>query len=162
MRAEIINPFVEAAFSFLEKEYQTKVTKGTLNLPQSPFPGKDVNVVIGLSGSLRGQVIFCLSIETARQIASRMLCGMQVDDFDEIAKSAISEMGNIISGTATTILSQTGISCIITPPSLLLGQGMSISFKDMQILVVPLSTDIGEITVLVAVKATEENPAQSL
>lgn len=159
MNAEIINPFVAAAFTFFEKEYKTKITQGSLSPVQSPFPGKDVNVVIGLSGSLRGQVIFCLSLETARQIASLMLYGygMPVDDFDEIAKSAISEMGNIIAGNAATSLNQAGLSCIITPPSLLLGQEISFSFKDLQILVVPLNMDVGEITILVAIKNTE-NP----
>lgn len=155
MRPDIIHPFVTAAVTFLEKHHHIKVTKGELTPAKSPFPGKDVNVVIGLSGGLQGQVIFCLSLETAGRIASTMLYDIPADEFDEIAKSAVSEMGNIICGNAITSLCQMGISCIITPPSLVLGQEICISFKDLQILVVPLNSDIGEITVLVALKETE-------
>ncbi|MCL6589684.1 MAG: chemotaxis protein CheX [Firmicutes bacterium] len=154
MKVEIINPFAAAAFTVIEKSGNTQVTRGTLSLGSSPVNGDMVNVVIGVTGDVSGQVIYCMSNETALSISSLMLAGFPVMDFDEMAKSAISELGNIITGNATLGLSKNGYACHITPPSLIVGEGVQISIKDLQIIIIPLLTPLGKITIYVALKET--------
>ena len=155
MKVEFINPFVSAAFLVLEKVGKTKVTKGKLSLASSPIEGNDVNTVIGVTGDILGQVIYGMSTETAQKLASIMLMGMPVDDFDEIGKSAISELGNIITGNAATELGNNGYCCNITPPTLFMGKEVKVSFKDLQILIIPVTTDLGEIVINVALREAD-------
>jgi chemotaxis protein CheX len=156
MKVEFINPFVSAAFMVLEKLGKTKVSKGTLSLAPSPIAGMDVNTVIGVTGDISGQVIYSMSTDTAQKLASVMLMGLPISDFDEIAKSAISELGNIITGNAATELGNNGFCCNITPPSLFMGKEVKVSIKDLQILLIPVTTDLGEIDIYVALKEAEK------
>lgn len=156
MKVEFINPFVSAAFMVLEKVGKTKVSKGALSLASSPIAGMDVNTVIGVTGDILGQVIYSMSTETAQKLASVMLMGLPISDFDEIAKSAISELGNIITGNAATELGNNGFCCNITPPSLFMGKEVKVSIKDLQILVIPVTTDLGEIYIYVALREADK------
>lgn len=156
MKVEFINPFVSAAFMVLEKVGKTKVSKGALSLASSPIAGMDVNTVIGVTGDILGQVIYSMSTDTAQKLASVMLMGLPINDFDEIAKSAISELGNIITGNAATELGNNGFCCNITPPSLFMGKEVKVSIKDLQILVIPVTTDLGEIHIYVALREADK------
>ena len=155
MKVEFVNPFVSAAFTVLEKIGKTKVTKGNLSLASSPISGMDVNTVIGVTGDILGQVIYSMSTDTAQKLSSVMLMGLPIGDFDEIAKSAISELGNIITGNAATELGNNGFCCNITPPSLFMGKEVKVSIKDLQILLIPVTTDLGDIHIYVALKEAE-------
>lgn len=156
MKVEFVNPFVSAAFMVLEKVGKTKVGKGALSLATSPISGMDVNTVIGVTGDILGQVIYSMTTDTAQKMASVMLMGLPIVDFDEIAKSAISELGNIITGNAATELGNNGFCCNITPPSLFMGKEVKVSIKDLQILVIPVKTDLGDINIYVALKEADK------
>lgn len=152
MNAKIINPFVVAAFDFLEKNQKMKIRKGTLSLLKSPLMGDEVNTLIRLTGLVNGQVIYSMSRFTAQKIASWMLMGMPVEDLDGLAASAISEMGNIITGNASCNLTESGFFCVITPPTLSFGKQIKALFDDVPILVVPIQSDFGEIKMIVELK----------
>jgi chemotaxis protein CheX len=150
MKVEFINPFISAAYLVLENIGNKKTDKGKLAVKSSPISGSEVNSLIGVTGDVKGQVLYSMSEQTAKNLASMMLMGMPVVEFDELCKSAISEVGNMITGNAASELSNDGINCNITPPSLVMGSNVMISFKDAQILVIPLTTDFGAITIHVA------------
>jgi len=67
-----------------------------------------------------------------------MMGGVALAELDEISKSAIAELGNMIMGNTATILSSRGIGIEITPPSLLVGQNMVITPAHMRTICVPL------------------------
>jgi chemotaxis protein CheX len=148
MEAKIIDPFVVAAFTFLEKNQNIKVSKGVLSLINSPIVGGDVNTVIGLNGEINGKVMYCMSMQTAQKLASSMLFDMPVVEMDDLAKSAIEEMGNIITGLASSILTDNGIFCKVTAPTLSLGTEIISVFKDLSTILIPINTDYGEITMM--------------
>jgi chemotaxis protein CheX len=77
--------------------------------------------IIGLIGDLRGNVIFAMNTDCAKKIASSMMGGMEIEDFDETAQSAISELGNMMSGTACTELSTAGLTVDVSTPTLMHG-----------------------------------------
>ena len=154
MNAAIINPFVVAAFAFLEKHHKMKINKGKLGLIDAPVAAS-VNTVIGVKGFVHGQVVFSMTMLTALKIASMMLLDLPMEELDDLAKSAIGEMGNIITGHASGILTNNGIFCSVTPPSLLLGKEMDISFKGLPSIVIPIHSDLGEITMFVTLEETD-------
>lgn len=82
-----------------------------------------VNVLIGLTEGLRGNLLIGLSRPLAMQIASGMMGGMEVKEMDMMAKSAIGELGNLVSASAVLKLdSERTIQ--ISPPTVAIGDRM--------------------------------------
>lgn len=152
LKAEFINPFIGAAYEIIKRVTEIEATKGELSLANSPVRGDEVNVVIGVTGDLKGQIIFCLSEATALVFASRMLMNLTTETFNELAKSAICEMANMILGRAVTSLSERGYFCTLTPPALLLGKNVVVSTQVLKFLVIPLETKYGPITINAALQ----------
>lgn len=79
-----------------------------------------------------------------------MMGGMEVKDLDEIAISAIGEIGNMIMGNTSTIYAQKGLKIDITPPTIVLGEKIEISNKAPAI-AVPVNLDrFGSMDIVIA------------
>lgn len=117
---EHINPFLMAATSVLEQmcRIQPKIGKPFIKKPE--YANATFLIIIGVTGQIKGQVNIALPMEVARDVASKM-CMMELPEFNEIAESALSELGNMILGNAATILATKGIKIDITPPTLCRG-----------------------------------------
>jgi chemotaxis protein CheX len=151
MNVKYMNPFVEAATEGLQAECQVTVTRGSLSLHKSAITANDVTVLISLIGQIQGVVLYGLSTSTGMALVSRVL-GQEFSEFDSLAQSGVAELGNVITGRATVKLSQTGISANISPPTLILGKGLTISTLDFARVLVPLATDSGEVIVHLALR----------
>lgn len=138
MNLEYINPFIAASQEMLSQVANEKTDIGKLFPRDSSFVGDNVIIIIGIAGDLKGQVIFNLKSETACNIASSMMCGMPVAKLDEIAKSAIGELANMISGNAATIFASKQIELDITPPTVMIGDNIEISTTKSNSICVPL------------------------
>ncbi|MCX7774459.1 MAG: chemotaxis protein CheX [Clostridia bacterium] len=138
MNVEYINPFIEASQSVLMMMTGNKPNLGQVYLRKSPFQSDNVAVIVGLTGKIRGQVVISLSTQSALSVASAMMGGMTVTELDDISKSAISELGNMIMGNTATLLASRGIGIEITPPSLLMGEKMMIAPANMKTICVPM------------------------
>lgn len=79
----------------------------------------DFRIQIGMTGQLSGHVAFGLNEDVAIKMASAMMGGFPLDALDAIGESAISELGNMISGNATTLMYNQGLIVDITTPQLL-------------------------------------------
>lgn len=116
MKAEYIQPFLESARMVMEQMMQIRPSTGQLTLKDVIFREQDVWIQIGISGQMNGDVIFGLKKEVAIRIISAMMGGFAVTEIDEMGRSAISELGNMISGNASTIFYNRGVKVDITPP----------------------------------------------
>lgn len=138
MNVEYINPFIEASQTVLKQIAGIDATLGKVFLKTSPYASEDIIIIVGLTGKIRGQAIFTMKQTVAMQIASGMMGGMPVTALDEISKSAISELTNMILGNTATLLYNRGINVEITPPSFLMGQNMQISPNKMKTICIPI------------------------
>ena len=150
MKAEFVNPFASAMVMVFQKEFGMNVMRDSLALQQGPLRGADVNTIIGVTGQLEGQVIYTFEERVALRIASALM-GEAVEELDELAKSAVAELGNIITGNAAIGLSENGYNCILTPPTLLTGKELIVT-TFTPVLNIPFSTDFGSVTVHVALR----------
>jgi len=141
MNIDFINPFIEASQTVLKQIASIDAKLGKVYLKESPYKSDSILILVGLTGSIRGQAIFSMSKNLAMSIASSMMFGMPVTELDEISKSAISELTNMILGNAATLLYNRGTDVEITPPSLLMGDNMTISPNKMKTVCVPLLLD---------------------
>ena len=140
---EYINPFLAAAKSVMNDFCNIETAMGAPFITKTIFEGEKFVIMVGITGQLTGQVIFSMSNETACDIASHMMMGMPVNELNDMATSAISELSNMILGNAATIFSTKDKIIDITPPSVLMGKDMEITVSDSKTICVPLTYDNG-------------------
>lgn len=153
MKAEYINPFIQASQNVFKTLLDTEAKLGKIYLKSSPFSLSDMIIMIGVVGEIRGQVCLELTFETARKIVSAMMGGMPVFDMDEIASSAIAELGNMIMGNTCTIFSSNKVNIDITPPTILTGDKIRISNKVATIGIPLILQNYGDININVTAEA---------
>ena len=105
MDVKYINPFLEALVSVLGSFGVTDIRRGSIQKKENMHVNMDITSLIGLVGGVRGNIAYSFSQDTARQTVSKMMMGATVTEFDAIARSAIGELANIVTGTASGILS---------------------------------------------------------
>ena len=157
MRVEYINPFVETSYRVLKEVLGgAEVKRGDLYLKSTAMPVMGVAALVGLAGDVEGRVLFDMTFETALNIASKMN-EEKLPAFDDLAKSTISELANLITAQSVTKLHDLGFKFDLTPPALFAGEKMEIAAlggttDNVEALIVPLITDYGKIEVNVAIR----------
>jgi len=150
MKAEVINPFLESARIVIEQVIQISPSTGSLGIKEIELIDNHIWIQVGMTGQLSGNIIFGFAEAVALRMVSAMMGGYVVTEMDEMGQSAISELGNMISGNASTILSNQGVSVDITPPKLMKSESMS--FLPRRALSIPLLMDgIGELDIQVMI-----------
>jgi chemotaxis protein CheX len=151
MKAEYINPFLESARMVIEQMIQIRPSTGQLSIRDIKFADNHVWIQIGISGHMNGDVVFGLSESVALRMISAMMGGYVITEIDEMGRSAISELGNMISGNASTMLYNQGVYVDITPPRIMETHFTS-SFGARRALAVPLIMEgIGEMEIQVLI-----------
>ncbi|AGB40558.1 putative inhibitor of MCP methylation, CheC [Halobacteroides halobius DSM 5150] len=153
MKKEYINPILKSTKSVLENMIQLNPTEGERKTESKHFTAQGINASIGVTGSLEGFIYFSMEEDTALNIVTKM-SGMEINEFDDLSRSAIGELANIITGNSTTKLSDLGYQCDITPPSIAIGDNMEISPAKGESLIIPLHTKIGDIKINISLKSS--------
>jgi chemotaxis protein CheX len=153
VRAEFINPFVQAASEVLEAELGTRPERGSIGLHRSAYTSDEVTAVVAVTGEVAGMVLLAMTEEVARALVSKIM-GQDFTTFDALAQSGIAEIGNVITGRAAVLLAEAGFPSELAPPMLIVGRDTMISTLDVQRLVIPMATELGNVQVQVALKLT--------
>jgi chemotaxis protein CheX len=151
MNVKFLNPFVDAAYEVLKTETHAEVQRGDLSLDQGNYHTDDLTVIISLVGAVEGTVFYSMDETTAIKVGS-ILLGEPYEELDYLTQSGIAELGNVITGRASMKLAEAGYESTISPPSLILGRGATISTLDYPRLVVPLVTIGGRIIIHLALR----------
>ncbi|MGG0824038.1 chemotaxis protein CheX [Paenibacillus turicensis] len=151
MKVEVINPFLQSACSVIEQVVQVSPSTGSPGLKEIVPIQDHIWIQIGMTGHFSGMVTFGLEEAVALRIVSAMMGGFVLTEMDEMGQSAISELGNMISGNASTLLSNQGIVVDITPPQVIKSSSAE-GLSPRKALCVPLLMDgIGELDIQVMV-----------
>ncbi len=126
VNADHINPFLMASTKILKEMCFVDAKVGKPYIKSPAFFKDTLIILIGFTGEMKGQAMIAFENSVACDIASKMIM-MPITVMDELAKSAICELGNMIMGNTATIFSTRGIGIDITPPTL--GTG-TISFSN--------------------------------
>ncbi len=149
---DYVRAFVQAAERVLGEVIGEVPTKGTPIFQKEPSIGlQEVNVTVGITGDLQGQVNFGMDMATALGIASIMMMET-VSALDEMSISALQELSNMISGNARFFLNDLGVKSDITPPTMLVGKDMSATWHRIRAMAVPLDLSCGRILVTVGIR----------
>lgn len=147
MNAKLINPFLVAVETILGQFGVTEIRKGAVSVKEEMVIDQDVTTFVGVVGDLRGNIAYCFSAETARKLASAMMMGMPVPELDEMSRSAIAELANIITGNAASLLDEAQVKVDITPPSMIIGEEIYLVLSSVRTLIVTFETTLGPIEV---------------
>jgi chemotaxis protein CheX len=151
MKVQLLNCYANAAVEILSAETGVAVEREGIVMEANGYTTEDVTAVVGITGDLSGSLLLSMSKETALGLVSTML-GQPTEEFDELARSGIAELANVIAGHAGMALSEQGHTTTISPPLLLVGAGAQLSMFDMKRLVVPLVTARGSVRIHVALR----------
>ena len=141
MDAKLVNPFVDAFVAVMPQMGFPEPKRVKMNVKTKNAVSLGVAVIVGFTKQLRGNVVYNMTVDTAKYIASTMMMGMPVENFDEMAQSAISEMSNMLTANAATNLTAMGLEVDISTPSLSVGEQFQIKISGEQYLTVEM--DLG-------------------
>jgi chemotaxis protein CheX len=122
MDASYVNAFVQGAQRVFSTVCQETPALGKIFIKTNPYPTSAVTVSVSIIGAFEGEVVYNMEETAGCFIVSRMMMGMPVPTLqDDMAKSAMSELANIISGNVATIFAGKEIIVDIKPPQLRFG-----------------------------------------
>ena len=156
--ANLLNPYLKATLSVLQIMLGETPTKSAPFAERLRKTSDQLNICIGVTGDATGHVILGMSLQTATRIARQMI-GSHQKTFDRFAESAIGELGNMICGNALSDISAAGYSCDITPPTILRGLNIDITFPSMPAIVVPCELSLGTVNLTLALVARKAEAA---
>ncbi|EHJ02419.1 CheC domain protein [Clostridium sp. DL-VIII] len=144
MDVNYINPILNAFTNVMPQLGLSNVEKKGMSLKGRFIESPGVVIILGIIGDIKGNIIYGLSIEDAKKIASTMMMGMPVNDFDELAQSAISELTNMLTANVATNFSQDNITINISTPTLVHGKFTANASSDK---VVCVTMGVGDMTI---------------
>lgn len=121
MITKIYEPFSTTALNIFSQLGFSDVKIGDVTECSKKLDTPGVIVIIGFTGDLHGNAIFAMDENCAKNIASTMMMGMPVEEFDEMAQSAVGELGNMLSANTCIEFASKGITADISTPTLMHG-----------------------------------------
>ena len=146
MKVEYINSFYSATKDVFKMMLDISPEKGQPKIIEEMVSSKEANVILGVTGDLKGSILFGFPKKMTLEMV-RIMSGMEMDEIDGFVSSALGEVANIIGGNAVTMLSKNNYICDIVPPQIFIGEYKSYSMANEKALQLPLVTDIGEFDV---------------
>ncbi|OYO51496.1 chemotaxis protein CheX, partial [Lachnotalea glycerini] len=138
MDIKYINPFIASFTTVMPQLGFNSIKKGNLSVKGKELISSGVIIVVGIVGAIKGNIVYVLDKEHAKKIASTMMMGMPVEELDEMAKSALSELTNMLTANAATCFSTSGIPIDISTPTLLHGSNVTVEMSSNKVLCVQL------------------------
>lgn len=151
MDVKNLNPIIAATDSVFKTMLSVKPEKGNISIQEDLVTDKEVNVIIGMTGNIKGSIVYSFSKDMALKVVEAM-SGMEMQEIDKFVTSAMGELGNIISGKATTGLAKQNLICDIAPPQIVTGTDINITSESDKVLIVKFNTELGEFDVGFSIK----------
>lgn len=153
MDAKYVNPFIEA-FNFVMPQLGfSNVKIGGLTVKKEKVVNSGVIIVLGIVGDIKGNVAYSMDVPAAKKIASTMLMGSLVVKLDDMAKSALSELSNMLTANAATAFSKSGTAVDISTPTMLEGHNITIDMNITPVLCVQMEVDDIKIDIDISIAA---------
>lgn len=132
MDIRVVNALIAAVVNTLKVLLNITPTVAKPGILKEIKPKYDMVTVIGFNGGVEGNLIYSFSPSTALKIVSKMM-GMSYDSLDELAMSAIGELGNMIAGALAMNLEKIGCKIVITPSTVVTGNNLKLTVEGLAI-----------------------------
>jgi chemotaxis protein CheX len=152
INAEYVNPFLEAASAVFKSVLNIDLRRGKLIIKDHPQPSQDVAIIIGITGSINGEVVYSLAYPMVQKVASVLAPGLTPQQIDLEYKDIIGELANMITGNAMNLFAYSGKTIDITTPTVINGKDFTITFVKQTTLGINLYSPYGQLEMNVALK----------
>ncbi|MGI5920905.1 MAG: chemotaxis protein CheX [Syntrophomonadaceae bacterium] len=152
MNVQYVNPFISGLLNVSGMLGLGELSRGGIKKREKLVTDQEVNIIIGLAGGLEGNVVLSMHESTACTIASIMMGGMPVNQFDLIPRSALCELTNMVAGNSVSSLEQLGVRVSITPPTLIHGTNLVSMISQVETLVIQFEGNMGNIELNIAIE----------
>lgn len=152
MDLRYINPFVASAVTVIKEAVGVTAKKKQIYIAKGKESLGGVSIFLNIVGDVEGQIIFDLPPGISTVIAKEMV-GLNLKEVIEdqehkdLFKSAITELGNMISGMAITKLEEHKYDCDITPPKVYVGPKTKLTHPSMSTIVIEMVTNVGDFSI---------------
>lgn len=154
MNAAYLNHVLNAFTNVLPQLGFTTVQKGNVSVNGRNIKSSGVCVVMGCTGDIKGTIIYDLNEESAKKIASKMMMGMPVDELNEMAQSAISELANMLTANAATDFSKDGLIVDISTPAIFTGDFVATANSE-KVICIEMKADDVNINVNISIETNK-------
>ena len=152
MDAKLVKPFIDAFMTVLPQIGFQEPARAAMTVKDKMTQSLGVTIIVGFTKQIRGNVVYNMSEDTAKYIASTMMMGMPVENFDEMAQSAVSEMSNMLTANAATNLAAMGLEVDISTPSLSVGADFQVKISNEKYLTVTMDVSGHPVEIDIAVQ----------
>jgi chemotaxis protein CheX len=156
MKAEYANPFITSAVKIFQKEVGIPLNRNKLERRKSPLPSQPISIIIGVTGPIKGQVVYSLDSNFAYSVTKAMLPTKLPAELKKLTHSAVSEIANIITGAASIELAGEDKLISITPPTVFTGPALQIDFLNLPTISLSFLSEIGSLEINIALSEEEE------
>jgi chemotaxis protein CheX len=145
MKAEFVNPFLNAILDVLATMARIEASPGKPYLKNKRNSLGDVSGLIGLTGNqMKGSLAISFSESVIFQVAENML-GERVDSVNDLVTDLVGEITNMVTGGAKRTLSEMGYDFDLAIPGVVAGKDHVITHKtNGQTIILPFHTDPGD------------------
>ena len=146
-----IKPFVTAFQTVMPQLGFGCVTPKEAEI-STDFELSGVIIIVGLVGTVKGNVAYSMDLESAKKIVSTMMMGMSITEWDEITQSALAELSNMLTANAATVFCNLGETVDISTPSMFQGEHIGIKMGSNE--VIQMIIEVDEIPIMVKLSIT--------
>lgn len=140
MDAKYINPFIDSFYNVLPQLGFSNVTREDVAIKNN-VESLGILINLGIVGDIRGNIVYNIQGENGKKIASKMMMGLPVEELNEMAQSALSELSNMLTANASINFSNIGVNVNISTPTLMYGQDIKIKLNTDKILNIKIVAD---------------------
>nr|OCA00954.1 CheC-like family protein [Leptospira interrogans serovar Copenhageni/Icterohaemorrhagiae] len=147
IRAELVNPFLEAATIVFRDVLKTDLIRGKIGIKDNPETNLELSIVIGVIGTFNGEVVYGLNYDAAYKIAGVLMPGMSEQEIKNEYKDILGEIANMTTGNAMNIFASSGQSIEITAPNIVDSKSETLKIPRKPSLGISLFSKFGKLDV---------------
>ena len=136
-----VTPFIVGFNTVIPPLGFKRIDKGQLQVKKRNFTGSGIIIIVGMVGQLKGNVVYVIGAEAAKKIASVMMNGKPVEALDDMAKSALGELANMLAAHAATAFSAMKMLIKISTPACFEGNDITVTMSASKVFGVQMLVD---------------------
>ena len=156
MKAEFVNPIVQATYDVLEEVLATDISRRKLEKYADALPLHRISVLAGLNGAVAGYVLLSMPLDVALSIAA-VIAAEEIESLDEVAQAAVIGLLDTIMQESVGRLQDGEVAAEATPAALFWGQGVQLSCTEIEAAVILLQMPLGTVELTVALREHQES-----
>lgn len=152
MRAEEVNPFLEAATKVYRQVLGVELLRGRMEVRKSPAPSHDIAILVDVKGgATHGRVVFSLNIETAYKITRKLVPNVSDANLILEYRDVLGEIANMIAGNAMSTFLRRGAELDLSTPLVIDARTKKLTYEEKNTLSLYFYSPIGLLEMNVAV-----------